>query len=182
MQNNLFFELLPLVIFFIVYFISKNIFLATGFCIIATWIQLLLCKIKYNKISKNLWVSTILITVFGGMTIILHNKTFVMIKPTVLYWIVAGSILIGQLLGKNIIKLTLHKEISLPESTWNKLNVAWGMFFIALGFLNLYVVFNFSEYVWVKFKVFGMLGIIMSFVIISAICVYFSQKKHHLKK
>jgi intracellular septation protein len=176
MQNNLFFDLIPLVLFFAVYYITKNIFLATGVCIVASWGQVIFCKIKYKKITKNLWVSTILITVFGGLTVILHNRTFVMLKPTVLYWIIASSMLIGQLMGKNIIKLTLEKELKLPESVWNKLNASWGLFFIVLGALNLFIAFNFSEYMWVKFKVFGTLSLVMTFVIISGLFVYLTTK------
>jgi intracellular septation protein len=177
MQNNIFFEMLPLVAFFAVYYFTKNLFLATGVCIIASWLQLILCKIKYKSISKNTWISTILITIFGGMTIILHNKTFVMLKPTVLMWIIGTSLIIGQIAGKNGIKLMLHKEITIPDSIWNKLNLAWGLFFILMGGVNLFIAFNFSEYVWVKFKVFGTFGSSVVFMIISAVVIMIAKKK-----
>ena len=178
MQNNIFFEILPLVVFFGVYYFSKNIFLATGMCIIASWVQLLLCKIKYKKISKNTWISTILITVFGGLTIIFHNKTFVMLKPTVLFWIVGASLLIGQIVGKNGIKFMLSKEIHVSDLTWAKLNLVWGCFFIALGGLNLFVALNYSEYIWVKFKVFGTIGLTIGLTIITVVVLIFNQKKN----
>lgn len=177
MQNNVFFEMLPLIAFFLVYYFTKNLFLATGVCIFASWIQLLLCKMKYKLISKNTWISTILITIFGGLTIFLHNKTFVMLKPTVLMWIIGTSLLVGQIAGKNGIKLMLGKEIHIPDSTWNKLNIAWGLFFILMGILNLFVAFNYSEYVWVKFKVFGTFGCSLVFMIISVIVIMISKKK-----
>ena len=109
MQNNLFFELIPLIIFFIVYYLSKNIFLATSICILICWGQVIFCKLKYKKISRNLWISTLLITLFGGLSVILQNKTFIMLKPTALYWLLAGFMFISQLLGKNYIKNALHK-------------------------------------------------------------------------
>ncbi|MBP9742865.1 MAG: septation protein IspZ [Burkholderiales bacterium] len=177
MQNNPLFEMVPLVIFFGIYYFTKNIFWATGACIIASWAQLLFYKIKYNSISKNTWLSTLLITIFGGLTIILQNKTFVMLKPTLLFWIMGGSLLIGQTLGKNGIKLMLSKEINLPNSFWSKLNLSWGLFFIAMGGLNLLVAFNFSEYVWVQFKVFGSLVLSIIFTIITAIAIFITQKK-----
>ena len=182
MQNNLFFELFPLMIFFVVYYLSKNIFLATGICMIISWAQLILCRLKYKKISRNLWISTILITIFGGLTIALHNKTFIMIKPTILYWIIAGTLIIGQILGKNFIKSALQKEFHLPDSLWSKLNIAWAIFFIAVGFLSLYVALNFSEYNWVKFKVFGMISFMFAFGIVSSIFVYFAQKTKKVNK
>lgn len=177
MQNNLFFEMLPLVAFFAVYYFTKNLYLATGVCIIASWAQLFICKIKYNHISKNTWISTILITVFGGMTIILHNKTFVMLKPTVLFWIIGASLLIGQIAGKNGVRMVLSKEVNLPDSFWKKLNIAWGIFLIFMGGLNLFVALNFSEYVWVKFKVFGSFGLLVFFMLITAIVIMVVQKK-----
>ena len=177
MQNNIIFEMFPLIAFFAVYYFTKNIFLATGICIIASWIQLLTCKMKYKFISKNTWISTILITIFGGMTIILHNKTFVMLKPTVLMWIIGTSLIAGQIAGKNGIKLMLSKEIDIPDSTWNKLNLAWGLFFILMGLVNLFVAFNYSEYVLVKFKVFGTFSCSIVFMILSAIVIMVSKKK-----
>ncbi|MBY0380245.1 MAG: septation protein IspZ [Burkholderiales bacterium] len=178
MQNNLFFELIPLIIFFIIYYITKNIFLATGTCIIVCWLQVLFCKLKYNKITRNLWISTILITLFGGLSVMLHNKTFIMLKPTALYWLIAGFMLISQLLGRNLIKSTLDKEIQLDDSVWNKLSIAWSLFFIAMGALNIFVVFNFSEYTWVKFKVFGTITLILAFGILSGLYVYLNTKKN----
>ncbi|MDQ5921745.1 MAG: intracellular septation protein [Pseudomonadota bacterium] len=177
MQNNLFFEMLPLVAFFGVYYFTKNIYLATAICIVASWLQLLLCKFKYNHISKNTWISTVLITVFGGLTIILHNKTFVMLKPTLLFWIMGVSLLIGQIAGKNGIKLMLGKEIHLPNSFWAKLNLAWALFFITMGGINLFIAFNYPEDIWVKFKVFGSLGLSIIFTAITAIAVFITQKK-----
>jgi intracellular septation protein len=178
MQNNLFFEMLPLAAFFIVYYITKNLYIATAICIIASWIQLIFCKLKFKHVSKNTWISTILITIFGGLTIVLHNKTFVMLKPTVLLWIIGVSMLIGQAVGKNGIKLMLQKEISLPDQIWGKLNLAWGLFFIVMGFINIFVAFNFSEYVWVKYKVFGSMALTIMFMLITVVFAFILQKRY----
>ncbi|MFN8769853.1 MAG: septation protein IspZ [Neisseriaceae bacterium] len=177
MQNNIFFELIPLLVFFVIYYLTKNIFLATAVCIILCWLQVILCKVYYKKITRNLWISTILITFFGGLTIILHNRTFIMIKPTVLYWILAGFLLISQLAGKNFIKNTLNKEFNLPDLAWKKLNIAWVLFLIAMGAINLFIAFNFTEYTWVKFKVFGALSMIIIFSILSGVFIYFNNNK-----
>jgi intracellular septation protein len=177
MQNNIFFELLPLIAFFVIYYITKNLFIATAVCMVASWIQLILFKLKYKKVAKNIWLNTILITVFVGLTLILHNKTFIMLKPTVLFALIGISILIGQAAGKNGIKLLLAKEITVPDSLWNKINIAWGIFFIILGILNLVVALNFSEYFWVKFKVFGTTSLSILFLLICAIILIIQQKK-----
>lgn len=169
--------MLPLVAFFLIYYITKNIYLATAICIVASWLQLLVYKIKFKHISKNTWLSTILITVFGGLTIILHNKTFVMLKPSVLFWIMGASFLVTQGMGKNLIRLMLSKEIWLPDRIWNLLSLAWGLFFIIMGFINLFVAFNFSEYTWVKFKVFGSTLLTITFMLLSVLFVVVMKKK-----
>jgi intracellular septation protein len=181
MQNNIFFELIPLVAFFGVYYITKNIFLATGVCIIASWLQLILCKIKYRQVTKKLWLSTSLITLLGGLTIILHNKTFVMLKPTVLFWLIGTSMLTGQVVGKNSLEIMLYKEIQLPRKIWNHINAAWGIFFIFLGGLNLFIAFHFSEYMWVKFKVFGSTVLMLAFMLLNALYISLHLKKHKPK-
>lgn len=180
MQNNILFEFIPLIAFFTLYYITKNIFLATAICIIVTWGQLIITKIIAKKISKKLWLNAFLITLFGGVAVLFQNKTFIMIKPTVLFEILGGSIIIGQFFfKKNSIELLLSKEISLHKSQWNKLNLTWGIFFILLGLLNLYIAFNYSEYFWVKFKVFGCLGLMILLTIITAITVNIWHKKNY---
>jgi len=176
MQNNLLFELLPLIGFFAIYYFTKNIFLATLVCIILSWIQLILYKVLYKKISKNTWLSTLLITIFGGLTVILHNKTFVMLKPTVLYWIMAISLFVSAKLGKNGIKMLLSEQIQLPEKSWEQVNLLWVSFFIVMGALNLFIAFTFSEDIWVKFKVFGGLGLMLFFTLISGLFIYSKTK------
>lgn len=176
MQNNIIFEMLPLISFFGVYYFTKNIYLATTVCIITSWIQLISYKILYKKISKNTWISTLLITVFGGLTVILHNKTFVMLKPTLLYWILGISLLISAKIGKNGIQLLLSEHVQLDQKTWNQVNLMWVFFFILIGALNLVVAFSFSEYTWVKFKVFGGLGLTVLFTAITGLFMYLKSK------
>jgi intracellular septation protein len=139
--------------------------------------QVILSKVLYRRISRNLWISTLLITIFGGLTVFFHNKTFIFIKPTALYWLIALTIIISQLIGKNIIKSTLQKEVKLAEIDWRTLGYAWSLFFIALGGLNLFVAFYFSEYTWVRFKVFGTLGLLIAFTILSGGFIYLKDKK-----
>jgi intracellular septation protein len=100
-----------------------------------------------------------------------------MLKPTVLMWIIGTSLIVGQIAGKNGIKLMLSKEIDVPDSVWNKLNLAWGLFFIFMGIVNLFVAFNFSEYAWVQFKVFGTFGCSIIFMIISVAVIMITKKK-----
>lgn len=179
MQNNLLFELIPLIIFFVVYYLTKNIFTATGVLIATSWLQLIICKIKYKFISKKLWISTILVTIFGGITILLHNEFFIMLKPSILYWILGIGMIIGQILGKNGLQILAGKEINLPITIWNRLNLAGAIYFIFLGFLNLFIALNFSESTWVNFKVFGATALTFLFIIICIIAVAIYKKKQN---
>ena len=176
MQNNIIFEMFPLIAFFATYYFSKNIFLATLVCIIASWVQVILYKLFYKKIGKNTWISCALITIFGGLTIALHNKTFVMLKPTVLYWIFGVSLFISGKMGKNGIKILLKDQLVLPEKTWRQINLLWVIFFLLMGVLNLVIAFHFSEYVWVKFKVFGGFAMMLFGMLLTGLLIYIKSE------
>jgi intracellular septation protein len=142
------------------------IMLATAVAIVATIGQVLYQLATKKKVDTMLWISFAIITVFGGATIYFHNETFIKWKPTVLYWVFGAAILISQvMLGKNLIRLIMEKQISLPDSIWQRLSLAWAAFFSALGLLNLYVAYNFSTGTWATFKVFGTTAIMFAFVI-----------------
>jgi intracellular septation protein len=87
-------------------------------------------------------------------------------KPTVLYWVLAATLIISNLFfKKNFIQQMMIKMIDAPTSIWNKLNFAWAIFLVLLGFLNLYVAFNYTENAWVNFKLFGVTAIMFIFII-----------------
>ena len=112
-----------------------------------------------------LWVSFGIIVLFGGATLLLHNAKFIMWKPTVLYWIFSAVIFTAPLFGRNVIKSLMSKQVELPDHAWSRLNASWGVFFAFLGIANLLVAYNYSEPTWVKFKLFGVLGLMFAFII-----------------
>jgi intracellular septation protein len=142
------------------------IMLATAVAIIATIGQIVYLLLRRKKVDTMLWVSLAIITVFGGATIYFHNETFIKWKPTVLYWCFAAALLIAQaLLGKNLIRLIMEKQVTLPDAVWQRVNLAWAAFFTVMGLVNLYVAYNFSTATWVNFKLFGFTGLMFAFVI-----------------
>jgi intracellular septation protein len=160
------FDLFPVILFFTAYAITGDIYIATAVIIPATILQVVYARIRYGKVDKMLWASLVLIIVMGSLTLLLHDKRFIMWKPTLLYWVFATVLALAPLLAKkNLIRSMLEKEISVPENIWVNLNLAWATFFAAMGCLNLYVAFNFSEALWVKFKLFGGIGLMLAFVI-----------------
>jgi len=146
------------------------ILLATAVAILASVCQIAWLLLKKKTIDKMLWVSLVIVVVFGGATIYFQNSLFMRIKPTILYWCFALAFLISKLfLKRNLIQTMLSQQLELPEPAWNKLNVAWGLFFVVMGVINLIVAFNFSENFWVNFKLFGFMGLMLVFVIAQSV-------------
>ena len=172
------FDLFPVILFFIVYKFF-GIYAATATAIIATIVQIGWVKYRHGKVDGALIASGVIIVVFGGATLLLHDESFIKWKPTVLYWLFAISLVGTNLLfKKNLIRSLMDKKISMPEKIWDKLNLAWAIFFAVLGCLNLYVAFNFSTDTWVNFKLFGTMGLMLLFVIGQSIAL----DKHMIAK
>ena len=142
------------------------VLLATVVVIIATLAQILWLKVRGKKVDTMLWISLGLVTVLGGATIYFHSENFIKWKPTVLYWVMGGALLFGQLvLKKNGIKSLMGSQMTLPDTVWRVVNLSWVGFFAVMGLLNLWVAFNFSTGTWVNFKLFGGLGLMLIFVV-----------------
>lgn len=162
---KVFFDLFPVILFFIG-FKLYDIFIATAIAIGATMVLIIYSKIRHGKVEKMLMINGIIISVLGGITLLLHDKTFIMWKPTVLYWLLAAALVISNLFfKKNLIQQMMGKMLNPPAPTWNKLNLIWVAFLVAMGFLNLYVANNFSEDTWVNFKLFGVTSMMFVFMI-----------------
>jgi intracellular septation protein len=107
---------------------------------------------------------------FGGATIYFHDEQFIKLKPTVLYWCFSLALLVSPILfGKNLMRSMMGKQLTLPDPVWTRLNLAWGLFFAAMGAVNLYVAFSFPLAFWVNFKLFGFLGLMIVFIIAQSI-------------
>jgi len=152
------FDLFPLLVFFGAY-ATVDIFFATAAMMVATTLQVAWVWFKHRKIEKVLLISFVAIIVFGSMTLLLHDKRFIMIKPTIVYWIMSGALLVAHLwFHKNPIRLMMEKHFDAPEQVWKQWLLVWVAFFGAMGVVNLFVAYTFSEDIWVKFKVFGTLA------------------------
>jgi len=159
------FDIFPVILFF-VGFKFYGIFAATAIVIATTIGLIVYSKIRHGKVDKMLLANGAIISVLGGITLLLHDKTYIMWKPTVLYWLLAGVLLVSNLFfKKNFIQQMMGTILNPPAATWNKLNLAWSIFLIFLGFLNLYVAFHYSLDTWVNFKLFGVTSMMFVFVI-----------------
>jgi len=178
---KLLFDLFPVILFFIA-FKFAGIYVATSVAIAATVVQIVWSKWRHGKIDTMLWVSFVIIAVFGGATLWLHDATFIKLKPTVLYWLFSAILLFASLIfKKNLIRSLLSEKIALPLHVWHRLNLLWSLFFAVLGLLNLYVAFNYSEDAWVNFKLFGFTGLMIVFILGQSawLARYVDEQKEH---
>ncbi|MCQ9616911.1 septation protein A [Paenalcaligenes niemegkensis] len=179
-MKKLLFDLFPLILFFIA-FRNFDIYTATGVTMAAAASQILWLKARRKPIETTHWINLAVIGVFGSATLFFQNDAFIKWKPTVLYWVFA-AILLGShwLLQRNLMQKIMGGQIVLPGKVWDKMNYSWALFFIVSGALNLYVAFSgrFSESQWVNFKVFGLMGLLIVFVIIQSLWLGRYLKDH----
>jgi len=167
-----FLDFLPLIVFFAFYKLY-DIYAGTAALIVATAVVLIYSWVRYRKVEKMALVTFVLVAVFGGLTLFFHNDEFIKWKVTVIYALFAGALLFSQwVMKKPLIQSMLGKEIALPEAVWSKLNIAWALFFIFCGLLNIYVAFWLPEAVWMNFKVFAIPGLTLVFTLLSGVYIY----------
>jgi intracellular septation protein len=143
------------------------VLLATVVVIIATLLQITLQLLARRKVDTMLWVTFGLITVLGGATIWFHNPTFIKWKPSALDWAMALALWASQaLFGKNLLQAVVGQQLELPKAVWQRLNLAWIAFFSLMGVANLYVAYTYSTSVWATFKVFGLTGLMLLFMVV----------------
>jgi intracellular septation protein len=159
------FDLFPVLCFFAVYWAS-DIFAATAAAIAATLAQVAWLRLRRRRVEPMLWASLGIILVFGGLTLALKERLFIMWKPTVLYWLFAAVLAVSATaFDRNLVRAVMSKELRLPEPVWERLNWSWVAFFVLMGAANLLVAYNFSEAAWVQFKLFGGVGLMLLFVL-----------------
>ncbi|HEX6929359.1 MAG TPA: septation protein A [Gammaproteobacteria bacterium] len=168
------FDFFPVLLFFLAYQ-WKGIFFATGVIIVATLVQVAVQWIRTRTVKPMHLVTAVLVFVFGGLTLLIGDAEWIKWKVTVLYWLFAAGFLASAFIGsrKTVVERLLGKEIELASAVWQRLNGMWIAFFVVLGVLNLYVMFNYDTDTWVDFKFYGVLGLTFVFVLLQA--VYLSR-------
>jgi len=147
----------PLILFFLVNW-KFGIFAATGAFMAATAAAMLLSKIKTGAISPMLWFSGVMVIGFGSVTLWLHDDTFIKIKPTLYYGMIALILIFGLVTGRPTLKAVLGSAYpGLSERGWSILSRNWAAFFILMAIVNEAVWRNTSTDFWVGFKLWGAL-------------------------
>jgi len=196
---KLLFDFFPIILFFVSFYQAKFLIdktfigdlinperpehinatiVATGIAIVASFIQVGYSWLKTRKIQRMHLFSLALITVLGGITIVIGDPAFIQWKPTVLNWVFAAAFLLSIFIGeKNLVERMMGGQLDLPDYVWTRLNLSWVAFFLISGAANLYVAFYYDVdalpevrmETWVDFKLFGLMGLTIVFVVLQAI-------------
>ena len=162
-------DLGPLLVFFLANFFAPvpdvlKIFVATGAFMLAMVVAMIFSAIRYHRISPLLWFSGVMVVVLGGLTIWLHDRTFIQMKPTIYYVLVAGLLAFGLATRRPLLQQVLGSTYpGLSEEGWKKLTRNWALFFASMGLLNEAVWRNTSWDFWIGFKLWGALPLTFLF-------------------
>jgi len=170
------FDLGPLAVFFIGYTFG-DFFVATAIFMVSLFASMALSYFLTRHLPVMSIVSGIIVAVFGGLTLFLHDETFFRMKPTIIYALFGSLLLGGLMLGKPLIAAVLGEAVDLTEEGWKILSLRWGVFFFVLAAMNEAVRLGFPDY-WVQFKVFGATALTIGFAMLQTpIMMKYERKK-----
>jgi intracellular septation protein len=152
----------PLVLFFAIN-AKLGIFNATAVFMAAVLAALVVAYVLTRRVEVMPLVTAVVVLIFGGLTLVLHDDLFIKLKPTIIYVLFGGALVVGLMMGKPLLGIVFDSVFDLTEEGWRKLTWRWALFFFALAILNEIVWRNFSTNVWVSFKLFGVVPLTFLF-------------------
>jgi intracellular septation protein len=167
-------EFFPILLFFIA-FKLYDVYVATAVVIVATILQVAYTWIRYRKVETMQWITLLLVIVMGGLTLVLHDDQFIKWKLSIIEWLFGLVFLGSQFIGsppKPVIERMMSSQLTLPAHIWKTLNLCWAAFFMAVGCLNVYVMFYFDTNDWVTFKTFVVPGLMVVFILVQMIFLF----------
>jgi len=179
---QLLFDFLPIIAFFVAYQLA-DIYVATITLIVATAVQVSIQWVRKRRLNPMHLVSAGLVLVFGGLTLWIRDTAFIMWKPTIVNWLFAAAFLVSlwrrfgdRPLIQRLMSAT-DADFKMDRAQWRQLNWMWVLFFVVMGALNVAVFHYFDEATWVNFKLFGMFGLTLVFIVIQGFWIA-AQAKH----
>jgi intracellular septation protein len=155
-------DLGPLLLFFVAN-ARYGIFAATAVFMVAVIVALVVSYVMTRRLPIMPVVTAVIVVVFGGLTLILHDATFIKVKPTIIYGLFGAVLLGGLLFNKPLLGVVFDSLFHLSDEGWRKLTLRWAIFFFVLAVLNEIVWRNVSTDAWVSFKVFGVVPLTFLF-------------------
>lgn len=167
-----FIDFLPVVAFVVAYWLT-DFHTAVLVLMVAMVLQVAITWLLTRTVSRITLGSALLVIVLGGISLLLKNDLIFKWKPTILNWALAVIFLGSQYIGarpviQRMLESVAKEEMSLAARDWRSLNLMWVGFFLVSGAANIYVAYRFPEHVWVNFKLFGLLGLTLVFVLLQA--------------
>lgn len=162
-------DMLPVALFFIAFKLG-GIYIATIVAIAATVAQIAYTRITTKKIEQMHVITLVMVILLGGATLLLQDEFYIKIKVSVVNWLFTAILIGSHFIGKQpVMERLMGKQVKLPREIWLKLNAGWAGFFALVGFVNLYIIYNYDTDTWVNFKLFGVLGMTLAFIVIQSL-------------
>ena len=169
-------ELGPLIVFFAVN-AKFNLFAATGAFMVAIVAAMIASYVVTRHIPMMALVTGAIVLVFGTLTLVLHDETFIKMKPTIVYGLFAAGLGGGLLFGRSFIAIMFNQMFNLTATGWRILTMRWALFFLGMAVLNEIIWRTQSTDFWVAFKAFGAIPLTMVFAISQMPVI----KRYHLE-
>ena len=173
---QLLFDFLPIIAFFVAYKLA-DIYVATAVIIVASILQVSIHWLRTRNVNKMHLISAGLVILFGGLTLLIHDAAFIKWKYTVVNWLF-GAAFLGSLWRRISARPLIQRmlgaagaELPLSDEQWRRLNWMWVAFFAAMGAANLAVFMKFDENTWVNFKLYGMIGLTLVFILLQGLWI-----------
>jgi intracellular septation protein len=157
-------ELGPLIVFFVAN-AKFNLFVATGAFMVAIVAAMIASYIVVKHVPIMALVTAVIVLVFGTLTLVLHDETFIKVKPTIIYGLFAAILGGGLLFGRSFIAILFDQMFNLTPEGWRRLTLRWALFFFAMALLNEAIWRTQSTDFWVAFKAFGVIPLTMVFAV-----------------
>ena len=154
----------PLILFFVVN-ARAGIYAATGAFMVAVLIALAVSWVQTRHLAVMPLVTAVVVSVFGGLTLVLHDETFIKLKPTIIYALFSATLLGGLILRKPLLGMVFDAVFNLTDEGWRKLTWRWALFFFVLAAMNEVVWRTQTDDVWIKFKTFGVMSLTLAFAL-----------------
>lgn len=151
---------MALFVAFVVTYLAVDIFAATIVVMAGVMGEIALTLALRQKVSKLQWIGLLIVLVLGGATLLVRDDTFIKLRPTAVYWLIAAAFLIALLMRKNPIELIVGRWFDAPTEVWIRLARSWVGILFVIGAVNLPVAFLVSTDLWVLWRVFGAPGLI----------------------